>query len=48
MAAHAAVAAGAYTVAVPHGQSLQHEFPGVKFIANSLADPHIKQVLAIG
>ena len=29
----AAVAAGAYTVAVPHGQSTAHQFPGVKFAA---------------
>ncbi|HEX6960784.1 MAG TPA: HAD-IA family hydrolase, partial [Lacipirellula sp.] len=26
----AAVAAGAYTVAVPHGQSMSHQFPGVQ------------------
>jgi HAD superfamily hydrolase (TIGR01509 family) len=43
----AAVAAGAYTVAVPHGQSLQHRFPGVKFLASSLADARIYAALGI-
>jgi len=43
----AAVAAGAYTVAVPHGRSTGHEFPGVKFIAESLADPRIYVVLGL-
>jgi HAD superfamily hydrolase (TIGR01509 family) len=43
----AAVAAGAYAVAVPHGQSLQHQFPGVKFIADTLADSRIYKALDI-
>jgi len=43
----AAVAAGAYTVAVPHGQSLQHSFPGARLIANSLADAHIYAALGV-
>lgn len=43
----AAVAAGAYTVAVPHGQSMQHQFPGVRFIATSLADERIYAALAM-
>ncbi len=43
----AAVAAGAYAVAVPHGQSLKHQFPGVKFIATSLADERIDAALAL-
>lgn len=43
----AAVAAGAYTVAVPSGHSHTHEFPGAKFIADSLRDNHIFRVLNI-
>jgi HAD superfamily hydrolase (TIGR01509 family) len=43
----AAVAAGAYTVAVPHGQSLQHKFPGVRFVADTLADERIYGALEI-
>ncbi|HYO26486.1 MAG TPA: HAD-IA family hydrolase [Lacipirellulaceae bacterium] len=43
----AAVAAGAVTVAVPHGQSTTHEFPGVAFEASSLADPRIYARLGI-
>lgn len=41
----AAVAAGTYAVAVPGGHSLTHEFPGAKFIANSLVDNRIYHVL---
>jgi HAD superfamily hydrolase (TIGR01509 family) len=37
----AAVAAGAVAVAVPGGHSRRHEFPGARFIADSLADPRI-------
>src|SRR6185436_8595279 len=43
----AAGAAGAYAVAVPHGQSRQHKFPTVKFIANTLADERIYAALGI-
>jgi HAD superfamily hydrolase (TIGR01509 family) len=43
----AAVAAGAYTVAVPHGQSLTHQFPGVQFEANTLADERIYAALRL-
>jgi HAD superfamily hydrolase (TIGR01509 family) len=43
----AAMAAGAYTVAVPHGRSLEHDFPKVQFKATSLADPRIAGVLRI-
>ena len=42
----AAVAAGVYAVAVPSGHSLRHDFPGVKFIAESLADPRIHSLLS--
>jgi HAD superfamily hydrolase (TIGR01509 family) len=44
----AAVAAGAYAVAVPHGQSLEHRFPGVRFVATSLADERIYAALRLG
>ncbi len=37
----AAVAAEAYTVAVPSGHTHTHQFPGAKFIADTLADPRI-------
>jgi beta-phosphoglucomutase-like phosphatase (HAD superfamily) len=43
----AAVAAGAFTVAVPHGQSLGHQFPGVKLAAATLADQRIYDALAL-
>jgi HAD superfamily hydrolase (TIGR01509 family) len=43
----AAVAAGAYTVAVPHGRSRTHQFPPVKLIAESLADRRIYQALGV-
>lgn len=43
----AAVAAGAYAVAVPHGQSSTHKFPGVQFEANTLADSRIYTALGI-
>lgn len=42
----AGVAAGAYTVAVPSPHSADHDFTGAKFVADSLADPRIRQVLA--
>jgi HAD superfamily hydrolase (TIGR01509 family) len=41
----AAVAAGAFAVAVPGGHSHMHDFSGAKFIATSLADPRIAAVL---
>lgn len=41
----AAVAAGAIAVAVPGGHSRRHEFPGARFIAESLADPRILALL---
>jgi HAD superfamily hydrolase (TIGR01509 family) len=43
----AAVAAGAYTVAVPNRHTYHHPFPGASFIANTLADPRIRQALGI-
>jgi beta-phosphoglucomutase-like phosphatase (HAD superfamily) len=41
----AAVAAGAVTVAVPGGHSRRHDFSGVRFVAESLADPRIGELL---
>jgi HAD superfamily hydrolase (TIGR01509 family) len=41
----AATTAGAYTVAVPHGRSLEHKFPKVQCTATSLADPRIAAAL---
>lgn len=43
----AAAAAGAFAVAVPDGQSQTHRFDGAQFIADSLADPRIYQVLGL-
>lgn len=41
----AAVAAGAVVIAVPGGHSRRHDFTGARFIADSLADPRIYDVL---
>ena len=41
----AAVSANAYTVAVPGAHSAEHEFPGVAFVADSLADRRIYERL---
>jgi HAD superfamily hydrolase (TIGR01509 family) len=43
----AASAAGAFTVAVPDGQSQNHRFDGVQFIADTLADPRIYRALGL-
>ncbi|MDA0658454.1 MAG: HAD family phosphatase [Planctomycetota bacterium] len=43
----AAVAAGAYVIAVPSEHSRHHDFPGVAFQADSLADPRIDTALGI-
>jgi HAD superfamily hydrolase (TIGR01509 family) len=43
----AAVAAGAYTVAVPSSHSHHHDFSGVALAADSLADPRIYQALGL-
>ena len=40
-------AAGAYTVAVPHHHTIHHNFDGVSFRAESLADPRIRAVLGL-
>ena len=44
----AAVAAKTYAVAVPSGQSEQHDFEGVQLIADSLGDERIYEALGIG
>lgn len=41
----AAVAAGAFTVAVPGDHNLGQNFPDVQFIAETLLDPRIRQAL---
>jgi HAD superfamily hydrolase (TIGR01509 family) len=43
----AAVTAGAFTVAVPGAHSQNHDFAGVRFRAESLADPRIYQALGV-
>ena len=42
-----AVAAGAFTVAVPAGQSRSHDFTGAKLVIDTLADPRLYSVLGI-
>ncbi len=43
----AAVAAGMFAVAVPDGQSEQHDFEGVQLIADTLADTRIYEALRL-
>ena len=43
----AAVAANCYVVAVPSGQSTEHNFDGVGLIADSLSDPRIYAALGL-
>ena len=43
----AAVAAGAYTVAVPGEHSHDHDFTGVRFTAESMHDPRIYEALGL-
>jgi HAD superfamily hydrolase (TIGR01509 family) len=44
----AAVAAGAITVAVPGAHSRQHDFQGAAFVADTLADRRIYELLQVG
>jgi len=44
----AGVAAGAFTVAVPSRHTRSHDFAGVEFVADTLADPRIRRALAPG
>jgi HAD superfamily hydrolase (TIGR01509 family) len=41
----AAIAAGAFTVAVPNRHTLHHDFTGARFIAQTLGDSRIRQAL---
>jgi HAD superfamily hydrolase (TIGR01509 family) len=43
----AAVAAGAFTVAVPNRHTRDHTFAGARFIADTLADPRIRSAFDI-
>jgi len=43
----AAVAAGAFAVAVPAGHSRQHDFSGASLEADTLADPRLYEILGI-
>jgi HAD superfamily hydrolase (TIGR01509 family) len=43
----AAVAAGACTVAIPGHHTREHDFPNVAFVAESLADPRIFELLGM-
>jgi HAD superfamily hydrolase (TIGR01509 family) len=43
----AGVAAGAFTVAVPNHHTRNYDFTGVRFIAETLADPRIRKALGI-
>lgn len=43
----AGMAAGACTVAIPGDHSRHHDFSGVHFVAESLADPRIYELLSI-
>ncbi|MEM8866466.1 MAG: HAD family phosphatase [Planctomycetota bacterium] len=40
------VAAGAFTIALPNAHTAGHAFDGVAFVAETLADPRIRQAIA--
>ncbi|MGL4513508.1 MAG: HAD family hydrolase [Lacipirellulaceae bacterium] len=44
----AGIAAGAFTVAVPSPHTQEHDFTGVKFVADTLRDPRIESALRAG
>lgn len=44
----AAAASGAFVVSVPHEHSRHHSFDVSHFVANTLSDPQIRDVLAVG
>jgi pseudouridine 5'-phosphatase len=44
----AGVAAEAFTVAVPNRHTRDYNFVGVRFVADTLADPRIRQALRLG
>jgi pseudouridine 5'-phosphatase len=43
----AGVASGAFTIAVPNQHTLEHDFPGAQFIADTLADARIRLALGV-
>jgi HAD superfamily hydrolase (TIGR01509 family) len=43
----AAVATGAFTVAVPNRHTHEHDFSGARFVADTLADPRIREALGV-
>ncbi len=43
----AAVASGAFTVAVPNRHTRDHSFAGARFVADTLNDPRIRQTLRL-
>jgi HAD superfamily hydrolase (TIGR01509 family) len=43
----AAVAAGAFTIAVPNRHTRDHNFAGARLVADTLADPRIRDALAL-
>jgi HAD superfamily hydrolase (TIGR01509 family) len=43
----AAVAAGAFTVAVPNRHTRQHDFSGARLLADTLSDPRIGELLRL-
>ncbi len=43
----AAVAAGAFTVAVPNRHTAKHDFTGAQFVADTLCDPRILEALSL-
>jgi pseudouridine-5'-monophosphatase len=43
----AAVAAGAFTIAVPNRHTCNHNFAGARFVADTLNDPRIRKVLRL-
>jgi HAD superfamily hydrolase (TIGR01509 family) len=43
----AAVAAGAFAVAVPNRHTAKHDFTGARFVAATLCDPHILAALSV-
>ncbi len=44
----AAVASGAYTIAVPDGPSLEHDFSAVSLLVDSLRDRRVYEALGLG
>lgn len=43
----AGIASGAYAIAVPSPHTVGHDFTGAKFVANTLRDPRIRELIEI-